>query len=249
MDIENWVLDIGHLFFKGNPMSQPMTYARFRKNVMVSMEDICRDIFRENRQTIKIKKEAVGVRNLVTIFKATLKLSNEKGFQAMSLRDLSRETGLSMGALYAYFAGKEALLEIIHAQGRAVTGKVLAEVVEDTGAAAERLDSAVRTHLYLSEVMRDWFFFAYMETRYFRKAEHRRAMESELYTEQLFCDILEQGQQEGVFHLESSVLTASVIKAMLQDWYLKRWKYARRKISIDVYADFILNMVRRSIWP
>jgi AcrR family transcriptional regulator len=213
------------------------------------MEDICRDIFRENRQSIRIKKETVGVRNLVTIFEATLKLSNEKGFHAMSLRDLSGATGLSMGALYAYFSSKEELLEIIHAQGRAVTYKVLGEYVGDTGAAPDRLDRAVRTHLYLSEVMRDWFFFAYMETRYFRKAEHKRAIEGELYTEQLFCDILEQGQQEGAFLLESAVLTASAIKAMLQDWYLKRWKYTRRKISIDTYADFILTLVRRAIWP
>jgi len=249
LDIENWVLDIGHLFFKGNPMPKPMTYARFKRRVMVSMEDICRDIFRKNRPTIKIKKEAVGIKNLATIFKATLKLSNEKGFQAMSLRDLSAETGLSMGALYSYFAGKEELLEIIHEQGRTITFSVLDEHVAQTGTAPERLESAVRTHLYLSEVMRDWFFFAYMETRYFRKKEHKRAIEGELYTEQLFCDILEQGQKEGAFYLESSILTASAIKAMLQDWYLKRWKYTRRKISIDAYADFVLNMVRRAIWP
>jgi TetR/AcrR family transcriptional regulator, cholesterol catabolism regulator len=230
-------------------MPQPMTYDRFRKQVMVSMEDICRNIFRSNRNTIKVKKEDVGIRNLATIFQATLKLSNEKGFAAMSLRDLSRETGLSMGALYSYFASKEELLEIIHEQGRAITVKVLTECVERTGSAFDTLSSAVRTHLYLSEVMRDWFFFAYMETRYFRKAEHKRAIAGELYTEQLFCDILEQGQAAGDFHLESPVLTASVIKAMLQGWYLKRWKYRRRNISIDTYADFILSMIRRFVWP
>ncbi len=230
-------------------MPHPLTYARFRKQVMVSMEDICRDIFRKNRETIRIKKEAVGIRNLVTIFNATLKLSNEKGFQAMSLRDLCRETGLSMGALYSYFASKEELLQVIHEQGRTIAFNVLTESVKKTDAVFDQLDIAVRTHLYLSEVMRDWFFFAYMETRYFRKEEHRRAMDSELFTEQLFCDILDQGHSEGVFHVESSILTASVIKAMVQDWYLKRWKYARRKISIDTYADFILSMVRRAIWP
>ncbi len=230
-------------------MQQPMTYARFRKGVMVSMEDICRDIFHKNRKTIKIKKEAVVIKNLVTIFQATLKLSNEKGFQAMSLRDLCRETGLSMGALYSYFASKEELLEIIHEQGRAITVKVLTEYVDESGTAFDRLASAVRMHLYLSEVMRDWFFFAYMETRYFRKKEHKKAMEGELYTEQLFSDILEQGQAEGVFLLESPLLTASAIKAMLQDWYLKRWKYRRRNITIDTYADFILSIIRRFIWP
>ena len=226
-----------------------MTYAQFRRQVMVSMEDICRDIFRKNRSTIKIKKEAVGIRNLATIFKATLKLSNEKGFRAMSLRDLSRETGLSMGALYSYFSSKEELLEIIHEQGRTITVKVLTEYVDESGTAFDRLAAAVRMHLYLSEVMRDWFFFAYMETRFFQKKELKRAMEGELYTEQLFCEILEQGQAGGVFVVESAVLTASAIKAMLQDWYLKRWKYRRRNITIDAYAEFILGMIRRYVWP
>lgn len=35
-------------------------------------------------------------------------------------------------------------------------------------------------------------------------------------------------------------LVASVIKAMLQDWYLKRWKYKNRKVLVDEYADFVI---------
>jgi TetR/AcrR family transcriptional regulator, cholesterol catabolism regulator len=42
-------------------------------------------------------------------------------------------------------------------------------------------------------------------------------------------------------------LTASVIKAMVQDWYLKRSKYAGRKISVDQYARFILQLVESFI--
>ncbi|OQC20886.1 MAG: hypothetical protein BWX71_02522 [Deltaproteobacteria bacterium ADurb.Bin072] len=30
---------------------------------------------------------------------------------------------------------------------------------------------------------------------------------------------------------------------MLQDWYLKRWKYARRKTSVEKYADFLVELV------
>ena len=44
----------------------------------------------------------------------------------------------------------------------------------------------------VSEVMQDWYFFSYMETRYFNKEEHKKAIASELYTEQLFIDILEE---------------------------------------------------------
>ena len=36
---------------------------------------------------------------------------------------------------------------------------------------------------------------------------------------------------------------ASIIKAMQQDWYLKRWKYGKRNISVDDYSDYVLEIV------
>ncbi len=82
-----------------------------------------------------------------------------------------------------------------------------------------------------------------MEAKNLPKKEQALAVASELYTEQIFTDILIQGQAGGSFLLRDPQLTASVIKAMLQDWYLKRSKYARRKISVDQYAQFILQFV------
>jgi hypothetical protein len=57
------------------------------------------------------------------------------------------------------------------------------------------------------------------------------------------AEILRQGQSRGCFLPREPQLTASVIKAMLQDWYLKRRKYRIKKISVDQYADFILQFV------
>lgn len=108
---------------------RPVRYAEFKKLVAFSREAISRGIFEEHRGRIKVKKEKVAVKNLVKIFDATLSLSNARGFHAMSLRDLSGATGLSMGALYSYFSSKEELLDIIQAQGRRITVKVLTEQV------------------------------------------------------------------------------------------------------------------------
>jgi hypothetical protein len=82
-----------------------------------------------------------------------------------------------------------------------------------------------------------------MEAKNLSKKEQALAVSSELYTEKIFADILIQGQAGGSFLLCDPQLTASVIKAMIQDWYLKRSKYARRKISVDRYAEFILQFV------
>lgn len=225
-----------------------MSFRDFTKQ-MVSMEEICRELYRKNRKSIKIKKEEVVIKNLVTIFNATLALSNQKGFHAMSLRDLCRETELSMGALYSYFTSKDELVDSIQNQGRQVVMKVLLEQITRGSTPREKLHIAIRTHLYLSEVMKQWFYFSFMETKNLSKEEQRKSIESELFTEKIFIDILKEGNSKKCFEVQDSVLTGSLIKAILQDWYLKRWKYSKRNITVDEYAEFIIRLIETFITP
>lgn len=220
-----------------------MDLKTFEKQVALSTTDICREIFKNRSHSIRIKKEAVAVRNLVKIFKATLKLANSKGFHAMSLRDLCAESGMSMGGLYAYFKNKEELLTLIQEQGRAIVARVMGDQLAGVDDAGRALDVAIRSHLYLSEVLQPWFFFSYMETRFFHAEEGKRAIAGELQTEGIFSGILEKGIADGVFTIGDPLLVASAIKALVQDWYLKRWKYRRRKISVEAYADFVISMI------
>jgi AcrR family transcriptional regulator len=184
----------------------------------------------------------VAVKNLVKILDAALTLSNEKGFAAMSLRDLSAKAGLSMGALYTYFSSKEELLQMIQRQS-AVVVQVLLDQIEGIEDPLSKLKRVIQSHLFLSEVMQPWFYFAYMETKNLAKQEHKKAIEAELATEKLLIDIMKEGRDKGVFKSVNMELTGAVIKAILQDWYLKRWKYARRNVSVEKYAAFVVDLV------
>ena len=220
-----------------------MNYAEFQKKVRLSKRDLCLEVYADHRDSIRVKKEDTVVKNLERIFSATLKIGNKKGFQGMSMRDLGRETSLSMGALYSYFSSKEELLSMLQHQRRTITKRILQEHIDQESEPGARLRVAILTHLYLSEAMQPWFYFSYMEAKNLSKKEQALAVASELYTEKIFADILIQGQANGSFSLRDPQLTASVIKAMVQDWYLKRSKYARRNISVDRYAQFILEFV------
>lgn len=207
------------------------------------MKDFCNEDLLESRKNIRIKKEAVVAKNLEKIFDATLKISNSKGFQAMTMRDLSAEAGLSMGALYSYFSCKEDLLKMLQSQRRCVTKRILEEHINRESGITEKLRTAIRTHLYLSEAMQPWFYFSYMETKNISGPEQAKAIESELYTEKIFENILIEGEKSKVFIRRNHKLTASIIKAMLQDWYLKRWKYAKRNISVERYANYLIDII------
>ena len=228
-------------------MSGTVTFAEFRRRVNLSQEEICRDFLAENRERIRIKKDETIVRNLVKIFDATLAISSQKGFQAMSVRDLSRGTGLSMGALYSYFGGKKELLDMIQHHGLRILTRVLNEEIGKGADPHEKLVKAIETHLYLSEVMRPWFYFAYMEAKSLDREEQKRAIEMELLTEGMLSDILRAGQEAGCFKPVDATLTAAVLKAMLQDWYLKAWKYPKRGVSVEAYARFVIGLMEAFI--
>src|SRR6056300_1236661 len=70
-------------------------------------------VFFMHQDKMQVKNPKVAIVNLEKIITATFKLANAKGFQAMSLRDLSRETGISMGGLYAYIGSKNDLASVI----------------------------------------------------------------------------------------------------------------------------------------
>jgi len=164
----------------------------------------------------------------------------------MSMRDLSLETGLSLGALYAYFASKDELLEMVQQQGRTITGKILQEKLANEKDPYSKLRTFVKTYLYLCETMHSWFYFSYMEARNLTKTEREKALNSELDLEKTLSDILEQGEKEGIFRPCDHHLTSGVINAMIQDWYLKRWKHTKMNVSVDEYAEFLLEFVESS---
>jgi AcrR family transcriptional regulator len=220
-----------------------MTFDEFKKIIGISKKEICRQILEQNRTSIRVKKEEKVIENLIKIFDATLEISNKKGFQAMSMRDLSGKSGLSTGALYSYFQSKDDLLHLIQMQGRKIADKVLQDQIAEVRGTRKKMQRAIQTHIYLSEIMQPWFYFTYIEARTLCAEEQRQAIASELYTEKIFIDILNEGKKEGIFRLDNPILTASIIKAMLQDWYLKRWKYKKRKISVDDYTKFVIGII------
>jgi AcrR family transcriptional regulator len=189
----------------------------------------------------------VAVANLLRIVQATLRLSNEKGFHATSLRDLSRASGLSMGGLYAYIDSKETLLAMI----LNIVADSGIEIMADPPAAIaadprRHLRWLIGRHIGLTEVMQPWFAFAFMEAKAFPAAARRKAVESEAATEAAIAEVLARGAAAGAFHLPGGVdagLTAALIKPLMQDWYVKRAKYRKRGTTVEAYAAAVSDLV------
>src|SRR3712207_4360382 len=95
--------------------------------------------------------------------------------------------------------------------------------------------------------MQPWFQFAYMEAKAFPKEGREKARRSELATEALIADALTEGVRREQFVVANIELTASLIKPLLQDWYVKRGKYRRRGVSPEQYVQSVISFVESAI--
>lgn len=191
-------------------------------------------------ERITVKRRKPALENIEKIFRATFKLANEVGFRSMNLRDLCRETGLSMGGLYGYISSKDQLAEMIEDVVRHATHEVprLFCHLEDP---LDRIEALVRASIYVSEILQPWFYFVFMDSRVLQSAQRTMAKESELYVQSLFANMISELPQRPAGQPE---LLAAHILAMFQDWYVKRWKYRAAGIGADQFADSAVRMTR-----
>ncbi|MGE5157160.1 MAG: TetR/AcrR family transcriptional regulator [Gemmatimonas sp.] len=210
----------------------------------LSAEALCARILDRHRDSVRVQKTHLAVTNLARIINATLKLSNKRGFHATTLRELAKASRLSMGGLYTYIDSKPALLSMILGEVAATATEVLNAPPDEVKADARaHLDWLIATHIRLTEAMQPWFAFAFMEAKSFPPTERQLAVDMEATTEKIIADVLRHGIAAGDFALDEVTLTASLIKPLLQDWYVKRAKYRKRGTSIDNYIDAVLSFV------
>ena len=201
-------------------------------------------LFARNQDRIKSKKVDIAANNLKKIFEATFKLSAKIGFHEMSLRDLSRETGISMGGLYSCLSKKEDIalmvldiVELITNENNEKSSSIDDDLFS--------LEMGIKYHLYASTLLQPWFFFLYFETRGLSVENQERSKAIEMNTIVMFEKIIERGVAAGKFDVNSPYFVAQTILIVLQDWYLKPWKNKNKQIELDDYSHYLFIMVKK----
>ena len=231
--------------FSGTLLSIHFNFEQFQQITPLTGDNIWAYILDRNAARIGVKRRKPALENLERIFGATFRLANDVGFRAMSLRDLCRETGLSMGGLYGYIAGKDQLAEMIEDVVRHATQE-LSLLSSQVEAPLERLEALIRASIYLSEILQPWFYFVYMDSRVLQVEQRSMAKNSELYMQERIAAIIEE---IGLHPPGAASLLAAHCLALFQDWYVKRWKYRAAKVHVDDFADSTVRLMLNYLAP
>jgi AcrR family transcriptional regulator len=218
-----------------------MNFAQFCKKFKPTKTELFSEFYDLFKKEIEIKNKRIAIEKLQKIITVTFKLSSTQSFASMSLRQLADETQMSMGGLYAYIKSKQQLSLYIHQFLNHYAEKIVKQT-EHT------LEGLVKTHIFLSEIMRPWFFFAFMESKNLNKPMKKYAIRSELMMEQFLVDVIQKGQNNKKYNtILSAEVIAAHIKPLLHDWYLKRWKYQQRNISVDEFCYSTLIFINSGL--
>jgi len=223
-----------------------MNFKQFCKLYKPTQTELFSEFYDVFEKEIEIKNKRIATEKLKTIINATFKLSASGGFTNMTLRQLSKETNISMGGIYAYIKNKKQLAFLIHKFLNYYVEKSLNQV--DSSNPETALEKLIRIHVYISDILQPWFFFAFMESKNLNREQKRYAINSELMMESRLIEVIKQGQDLELYTTRLSPETiAAHIKPLLHDWYLKRWKYKKRKISVDDFCFSVMIFINRGL--
>lgn len=222
------------------------SFASFMQSFPLQGEQLYRTVFDRNAEIIQTQKARFAVANLEKILSATFEVSAVSGFDRMSLRDLSRQTGMSMGAIYSCISKKEDIALMVADIVR-LSSELTQQHAMQAGSLWESFEQSIRFHLYASTLLQPWYFFLYFETRSLPQAQQEESKQIELDGINVFEAQILEGVKAGEFHTDDAHFVANTIVVLLEDWYLKPWKTKSLVINKEGRYELQLEHIEERI--
>jgi AcrR family transcriptional regulator len=224
-----------------------LSYETFLQEFEQLIGDEWTCLFDMYHQKLNLKNRNIATKKFKTIIEGVFKLSQEKGFQAMTMRDLSHETGVSMGGLYKYFANKDQIAEMVHSAMIHMAETCLKIKEYRHQDPVFELNELLARHVFLSERLKKWFYFVFMECRSLDRDLIEDIIATEQFMEMAILERILDANSQKLSQCTNPDFVASMLKVMLQEWYLKSWKYIEKDINADQYVANLLLSVYQMI--
>jgi AcrR family transcriptional regulator len=176
---------------------------------------------------------------------AAMHLFAQRGFAAVSMRQIASEVGVQVGALYNYFPDKQTLLFELMRDHMLELLSAIHDKPEATP--SSRLEVFVRFHITFHHKRPDAVFIAYMELRNLSPQNFEEIEALRRRYETVLEDILRAGLEANEFQVADTKITTLAIIAMLTG--VSAWFRSKGRLSIADIKNQYWEMVQKSVFP
>jgi len=179
---------------------------------------------------------------------AAVKLFVKKGFHKTTVREIAKEFGMSMGALYDYIRTKEDILFLVCDHiFKSVSDKLEASL-ETEKDPKEKLKDAIRDYFIIIDSIQDYTLLLYQETKSLNRKDRNYVLSAEMELTKIFENILAEGIKEKIFKIDrrTAKIVANNIMVQGQMWSFRRW-VAQKNFSLNNYIKIQTDLIINSI--
>lgn len=224
-----------------------------------SVVDVERDYVRLARATQQAGAPATGLTHasllppraqaagtLRRIHETALLQFAERGFHAVSVRDLTGALGLQPSSLYAHVTSKQDLLRDLirlgHEEHRDQLRLALLEVGSDP---TEQIAAVTRAHVRVHATYPLLTRLCNREIGALRETDKAEVLAIRFEANRMLLDVVERGQQLGVFTAGDPMLAVAAIGAMgirVAEWWHPDVGVTSEEVA-DTYAAFAVKLL------
>ncbi len=178
------------------------------------------------------------------ILREAASLFREKGYNASTLRELAKKSGIKGGSIYHHFSSKQEILYTIMNDTMAGLIRNLRETIGTGNDPVEKLRKAVCFHIEYHVTDPDATFVTDTEIRSLENGNHDRIIAQRREYENMYLQMLNDGIDRGVMKMGNAVLNCKAILQMCTGvslWF-KPGGMSIREVAGN-YADFICHGV------
>ncbi len=171
----------------------------------------------------------------------------EKGYHAVSMRELADHVGIEAPSFYNHFESKENILkEICFRMADAFFQRIRAAVQEDADA-VEQLHSAITSHIEVIAANLDAAAVFFHDWRHLKEPWLSQFKSMRFQYEEIFRNIVRQGMRQGLFRPQDETLVVLTLFGQmnwLYEWYDAQGKLTPHQLAqalATIFLEGILN--------
>ncbi len=177
------------------------------------------------------------------------KLFRQKGFAAVSMRDLAAAMEIKAASLYNHISSKQDVLALVIMDVAASFTRGMELIYNDNAAVSDKLSRIIALHIDLTvqnpnamaSLNNDWMHLA-------PEALERFTEQRDFYEESL-RRIIRQGIDERIIHpLNEDLILFSLLSTLrtLYLWYGRKSNLSEQKLRVDLTAALLNGIVKNS---
>lgn len=173
-------------------------------------------------------------------------LFKERGYTATSVRDLAAAVGIEAASIYSHMSGKEEILQrICFKMAHKFLDSLNVLMVNQSLDPETKLKSAIRDHVLIIANNLPSSAVFWNEWRYMSEPFFTDFVNMQRDYEQKFRQIIKDGVEQGVFHIENITFTAMAILSSLNG--VPKWHdytLAPEELA-EAFAELFINGLRK----